>query len=82
MTDTLSSVTSKEELLQKAHKLLETIKNERDVETKQLIDANNQLTIERSVNKELRDIANKNKARLKVLESGLEKEKTQNTVIQ
>jgi predicted nucleic acid-binding Zn-ribbon protein len=62
--------------------LLNNVQAERRTETKQLNDANNLLTRERNVARDLQEILNKNKTRLKEFESALEKERTQNTVIQ
>ena len=68
--------------MQKERELLNNIQSERQTETKQLNEANILLIGERNVAKDLQDILNKNKTRLKELESASEKERTQNTVIQ
>ena len=68
--------------MQKERESLDNIQDERRAVTKQLNEATNLLARERNAAEDLQDVLNKNKTRLKEFESALEKERTQNTVIQ
>lgn len=73
---------AKETVVRQERDVTNGLRAEREIEKNRFHEANDLLTRERRLVKDLQDLLNKNQTRLKLLESSVEKEKTQTAVIQ
>lgn len=75
-------VALKETLVKQERDVIHGLRAEREVDKNRLNEANDLLIRERLLIKDLQNMLNKDKTRLSVLEVALEKERTQNAVLQ